>query len=271
MRWIIGDVHGMRAALERLLDAVGRVDSAARFYFVGDYVNRGPDARGVIELLLSLPNARFVRGNHDDIFDRVVNGESYADAAENDRMLAFQWFMDHGLDQTFVSYGVEYAQLAVCSRRGETARLEEIVRAVPEAHRRFVRGLPGVIEDEDLFVAHAKWDPFESDRMPNLTAHLDRDPLLRHRLLWGRYSDEEVEGAKGWRRTGFFGHTPVYAYAASQRTGELLMLPIAGPKMVLVDTGGALNKSGRLTAFCAEERTFIQVDHHAKLVEVGPA
>jgi hypothetical protein len=100
---------------------------------------------------------------------------------------------------------------------------------------------------------------------------LDQEPQLRHRLLWGRYSDEEVEGAKGWRRTGYFGHTPVYAYAASQRTGELLMLPIAGPKIVLVDTGGALNKSGRLTAFCAEERTFIQVDHHAKLIEVGPA
>ena len=71
MRWIIGDVHGMRAALERLLEAVGRVDPSARFYFVGDYVNRGPDARGVIDLLLSLTNARFVRGNHDDIFDRV--------------------------------------------------------------------------------------------------------------------------------------------------------------------------------------------------------
>ena len=38
-----------------------------------------------------------------------------------------------------------------------------------------------------------------------------------------------------------------------------------------VDTGAALNKGGRLTAFCAEERTFIQVDHYAKLIEVGPS
>ena len=260
----------MREALERLLEAVGRVDSSPRFYFVGDYVNRGPDAKGVLDLLTSLPNARFVRGNHDDIFDRVVNGQSYAEAAENNRMLAFQWFMDHGLDQTFVSYGSDYATLSTCVRRGELRRLEDVVAAVPESHRRFVRELPAVIEDDDLFVAHAKWDPFESDTLPNLAAHLERDAFARHRLLWGRYSDEEVEGAKGWRRTGFFGHTPVYAYAASQRTGELLMLPIAGPKMVLVDTGGALNKNGRLTAFCAEERTFIQVDHWAKLIEVGP-
>jgi len=269
MRWIIGDVHGMRAALERLLEAVGRVDPGARFYFVGDYVNRGPDARGVIELLLSLTNARFVRGNHDDIFDRVVNGASYADAADGDRMLAFQWFMDHGLDQTFVSYGVDYAMLAHCSRKGDLKRLMDVVAAVPEAHRRFVRELPATIEDPDLFVAHAKWDPYEPDTLPNLATPLMTNPGWRHKLLWGRYSDEEIEITKGWRRTGYFGHTPVYAYAASQRTGELLMLPIAGNRMVLVDTGAALNKGGRLTAFCAEEGTFIQVDHFAKLVEVG--
>jgi serine/threonine protein phosphatase 1 len=268
MRWIIGDVHGMREALERLLEAVGRVDSAARFYFAGDYVNRGPDAKGVIDLLLSLSNARFVRGNHDDIFDRVVNGASYANAADDDRVLAFQWFMDHGLDQTFVSYGVDYAALAVCARRGEMRRLEEVVAAVPESHRRFVRGLPPTIEDPDLFVAHAKWDPFEPDTLPNLATPLETNHLWRHKLLWGRYSDEEIGMTKGWRRTGYFGHTPVYAYAASQRTAELLMLPIAGNRMVLVDTGAALNKSGRLTAFCAEERTFIQVDHYAKLIEV---
>ncbi len=46
--------------------------------FVGAFVNRGPDSRGVIALLMSLPNARFVRGNHDDVFDQVLSGVSYA-------------------------------------------------------------------------------------------------------------------------------------------------------------------------------------------------
>ncbi|MEZ0265596.1 MAG: metallophosphoesterase, partial [Phycisphaerae bacterium] len=45
MRWIIGDVHGMLRPLETLLAEVRRVDSKARFYFVGDYVNRGPSSR----------------------------------------------------------------------------------------------------------------------------------------------------------------------------------------------------------------------------------
>src|SRR3954469_4436327 len=105
MRWVIGDVHGMLRALQGLLAAVRAVDPAAAFFFVGDYVNRGPDSRGVIDLLLTLTGARFVRGNHDDIFDQVLNSDFYADnAAKGDRMVAFQWFMDHGLDSTFMSY-----------------------------------------------------------------------------------------------------------------------------------------------------------------------
>ncbi|HEY7120655.1 MAG TPA: metallophosphoesterase [Tepidisphaeraceae bacterium] len=269
MRWIIGDVHGMRAALERLLEQVSRIDHQARFYFVGDYVNRGPDSRGVIDLLLSLSNARFVRGNHDDIFDLVVNGAAYAqNAANGDRMVAFQWFMEHGLDQTFASYGVEYACLASCARKAKFDKLLEITQAVPESHRRFVRELPPVIEEPDLFIAHAKWDPYEPDMLPNLAKPLDDNPLWRHKLLWGRYSEEEIGHAKGWRRTGYFGHTPVYAYAASQKTGELLMLPIAGTRIVLVDTGAALNKNGRLTAYNADQNVFVQVDHFANPVTV---
>src|SRR5690349_5902954 len=106
MRWIIGDVHGMLAPLERLLGEVARVDADARFYFVGDYVNRGPNSKGVVDRLLTMGNARFVRGNHDDIFDQVLNDQHYAsNAASGHRPTAFQWFMEYGLDQTFMSYG----------------------------------------------------------------------------------------------------------------------------------------------------------------------
>ena len=271
MRWIVGDIHGMRAPLERLLEEVGRIDSAARFYFVGDYVNRGPDSKGVIDLLLSLKEAKFVRGNHDDIFDQVLHARSYASNASNgDRMVAFQWFMEHGLDNTFTSYGVDYAMLEWCLNAPTSERIEKVTAAVPEAHRRFIRELPAVIEEEDLFIAHAKWDPYETDALPTVLKQLDGSAPLRHKLLWGRFSEEEIGYAKAWRRTGYFGHTPVYAYAASQKTGELMMLPIAGNKIVLLDTGVALSSAGRLTAFCADNQTFVQVDHYAQVIEVAP-
>ena len=113
MRWIIGDIHGMLEPLEALLEAVRKVDASPRWYFVGDYINRGPDAKGVIDLLLELPDAQFVRGNHDDIFDTVLHGESYAPhLVEGNPVSAFKWFMQHGLADTFMSYGVDYAELA---------------------------------------------------------------------------------------------------------------------------------------------------------------
>src|SRR5437868_265246 len=143
MRWIIGDIHGMLRPLTTLLDAVRRRDAQPQLLFVGDYVNRGPDSRGVIELLLSLSNARFVRGNHDDIFDQVLHGQAYAEnATRGDRLAAFQWFMKYGLDSTFISYGLDYAQLQRAAEDPTEQRLEAIVQHVPPRHGAFIRDLP---------------------------------------------------------------------------------------------------------------------------------
>lgn len=61
---IVGDVHGCREELERLLDHVG-LGSDDRLVMVGDLVVRGPDPAGVVELLMKL-GAQSVRGNHED-------------------------------------------------------------------------------------------------------------------------------------------------------------------------------------------------------------
>ena len=88
-------------------------------------------------------------------------------------------------------------------------------------------------------------------------------------------SSAPVEPAAGYSMKGVLSAASanqmaeLNAYAASQKTGEVLMLPIAGNKIVLLDTGVALNPNGRLTAFCADHHSFIQVDHYAKVVEVA--
>lgn len=62
---IVGDVHGQRAALERLLDEV-RFDRASdHLVLAGDLTNKGPDSAGVVALAMEL-GAHAVRGNHDD-------------------------------------------------------------------------------------------------------------------------------------------------------------------------------------------------------------
>jgi hypothetical protein len=61
---VVGDVHGCREELERLLDAVG-FSGSDRLCFVGDLVARGPDPIGVLAIARDA-GALVVRGNHED-------------------------------------------------------------------------------------------------------------------------------------------------------------------------------------------------------------
>lgn len=262
MRWIIGDIHGMLRPLEKLLAAVEAADPQRRLLFVGDFVNRGPDSRRVIDLLLSLRDARFVRGNHDDVFDHVLNHVSYCgEPGEDFREASFKWFMQHGLDKTFMSYGVNEGTLRNVLKRTSTAALDDLASQVPAAHRRFIRELPPAIDDGDLFVVHAKWDIRLPTDAPRVNPQLEANERLRYTLLWGRYRLDEIEAEKAWKQTGYFGHTPVDAYTDSAE-----LLPIATHRMVLLDTAAALVPHGRLTAFCHESGDFIQVDQSGRII-----
>ena len=260
---MIGDIHGMRLPLAALLDAVRLADRAARFFFVGDYVNRGTESSQTIDLLLSLgPDARFVRGNHDDVFDQVLHGRAYTgESSDAHRLAAFQWFMQHGLDQTFMSYGVDPQDLEQVLHRPTVGGLERLGEAVPQRHRQFIRDLPAVIEEPDLFVLHAKWDPdAPSDA---IAARAGSGERTRYTVLWGRFTSGEIERKKRWRHRGFFGHTPVFNYAEDDAVAHL---PIVRDDMVLLDTGAALSPAGRLTAVCAETGEYLQVDRRGFVV-----
>jgi serine/threonine protein phosphatase 1 len=263
VNWIIGDIHGMLTPLEALLEAIPRFDDDPRLYFVGDYVNRGPESKGVIERLLTLENAAFVRGNHDDVFDELLGGECYA---EQKGALTctdvFQWFMQHGLGNTLASYGADMAELIALNRYPDEKRLKGILALVPERHRQFIRSLPAVIEQEEFFVAHGKWDPDEFSE-PSLVAQL-KTTMARRKLLWGRYETDEIPRLKAWKRTGYFGHTPVDSYAALHKGSPFL--PIVANKIVLLDTASALRPEGRLTAFCHDIRSFIQAERDGRIV-----
>jgi serine/threonine protein phosphatase 1 len=262
MRWIIGDIHGMLRPLEALVRAVERIDSQRQLLFVGDYVNRGPDSNGVIELLLSLKNAHFVRGNHDDILDMVLHGSSYVThPSAPDPVSAFCWFMEHGLAETFTSYGIDYAELEFIRHRPTPDLIRRVGESVPARHRTFIRRLPPVIEHEDLFVAHGVWGADEPDT--SLAQALASGPMLRNELLWGRFGPE-IGRKKRWKRTGYFGHTPVQALPANLRNHD--PTPVRGPNMMMVDTGAAVSPDGRLTAVCAENGAVVQAERNGTLV-----
>ena len=70
MLYAIGDIHGESELLEELLASL-QIRDGDRLVFVGDYVDRGPDSKGVVETLLSLQEERdcvFLLGNHESMF-----------------------------------------------------------------------------------------------------------------------------------------------------------------------------------------------------------
>ncbi|OBT80729.1 hypothetical protein VF21_00514 [Pseudogymnoascus sp. 05NY08] len=62
---VIGDIHGMRSDLERLLAKLDFDSTRDHLVCAGDMISKGPDSIGVLDLLMQL-GASAVRGNHED-------------------------------------------------------------------------------------------------------------------------------------------------------------------------------------------------------------
>ena len=122
--YVVGDIHGCMEPLRTLMARVAP-GPADRLVFIGDYIDRGPDARGVVEYLLGLPGRpTFLLGNHDQmLLDALDTGDLSL------------WFANGG-EATLASYG------------GEVGR-------IPPTHRAFFRSLVPHAEIEGFVFVHA--------------------------------------------------------------------------------------------------------------------
>ena len=77
-RYAIGDIHGGSKTFRALLDTLN-LKHNDRLYLLGDYVDRGNDSKGVLDLILQLIDSGYdlrpVRGNHDDMMLRNFSGD----------------------------------------------------------------------------------------------------------------------------------------------------------------------------------------------------
>ncbi len=165
----IGDIHGHSAALAALVNRL-ELTPADTLVLLGDYVDRGPDSKGVIELILGLrPHCQLVplMGNHEEMMLQ----------ARTDRRARWMW-LDNGGDQALLSYGDE----------GNP-------RSIPESHYEFLAGLSRVFETETHFFVHANYSPnFKLSEQPAMTA------------LW--LPLDEPPGPHYSGKTAVVGHTP---------------------------------------------------------------
>lgn len=182
--YAIGDVHGRLDRMQAVEAAIAEdaadlgAGGAAQVIFIGDYVDRGPDSRGVIEALLpgrfaGLP-ARFLMGNHEDAMLRFLDDPEIGEA----------WLAYGGM-ATLASYGVKPEGSA---NQGRMERLSQgLAAALPEDHRRFLERLELSIQIGDYLFVHAGVRPTrkleEQLRDDMLTI---REPFLssRARLPW---------------------------------------------------------------------------------------
>ncbi|QEH32233.1 Serine/threonine-protein phosphatase 1 [Aquisphaera giovannonii] len=130
----IGDIHGCSRALEALIGAIAPTPEDL-VVVLGDYIDRGPDSRGVIEMLIDLGRrCRLVHlmGNHEEMLLDVRAGR-----------LPLRWWTMMGGDATLRSYGAG-----------------SDVGRIPTDHVRFIEESVDHFETDTHVFLHANYDPY---------------------------------------------------------------------------------------------------------------
>lgn len=174
--YVIGDIHGRPNLLDQLIQNVPWDIKNDKIVFLGDLIDRGPDAPGVVERVMEIaaasPNVVVLRGNHEQM---LLDCLDYGD---------IQWLIpENGGLATLKGYGIDLTAI------------EDVTDiTIPEEHIAFFRSLPFYHEDEQAIYVHAGLIP---DEHPS---HTDPDVLI-----WTR----DLDFFKGYDgKLCFFGHTP---------------------------------------------------------------
>lgn len=129
----IGDIHGCRTALETLLEAI-QPRAEDTVVTLGDYVDRGPDSKGVVSRLIELSEqCRLIclMGNHEEMMLSVMREGQPHD----------EW-LRHGGIETLDSYGFDGS-----------------LDFLPPRHNAFFDALIDGFETETHLFVHAAYDP----------------------------------------------------------------------------------------------------------------
>lgn len=175
-RWyVIGDIHGCHDLLNRLFGLIESDDerrgaAETRLLFLGDYIDRGPQSRNVVELMMKLDTGDqriiFLMGNHEETLMSVADGNRRAATL----------FHKMGGRETLLSYGVT----AQDYDSADAAGVVDLVRsAIPADHLRWLRNLPSFYAVGDYLFVHAGIRPGVAlrDQLPSDLRWIRKDFL----------------------------------------------------------------------------------------------
>ncbi len=211
--YVIGDIHGRLDLLDRMIAAIqrdaGEHGTDSLTVTVGDYIDRGPDSRGVIERLMVNPfPGRFValKGNHEAILENFL---------ADPHRVGDHWRQLGGL-ATLRSFGVSLSSFSGYDFERAAAQLRA---ALTPEHMKFLAGLRTSYSVGNYFMCHAGVRPGV--------------PLDRQReedLIWIR--EPFLLSNEDFGKIVLHGHTPARE-------------PEVRPNRINVDTGAFV--SGQLT------------------------
>lgn len=150
--YAVGDIHGRADLLFQLHDMIAadagpRPGVACYVVYLGDYVDRGPDVRAVLETLsagrLEGFTAMHLMGNHEEEMLAFLDGESDG----------YNW-LQFGGRSTLLSYGVRLDETFDIADRLVDAR-QRLRQALPPAHEAFLRNLKLSLSAGDYLFVHA--------------------------------------------------------------------------------------------------------------------
>ncbi len=169
----IGGVHGCPAALATLLGAIAPT-AEDTLVTLGDYIDRGPDSRGVLDLLLDLnQRCRLVPllGNHEEMLVAAVRSKS-----------DFRFWLSCGGVQMLRSYG--------------SSPTDHPSDVIPRRHWEFLAGCRNYFETDTHFVVHAGY-------VPDLPLSQQPGEVLRWQFVNPQKARPHYSG-----KVAIVGHTP---------------------------------------------------------------
>lgn len=174
--YVIGDIHGCYRALEELLGKISPDPNADTLVFLGDYIDRGPDSKQVVQKVIELMTESQGRviplmGNHEQMFLASLAGEKR------------EFFLKMGGDATLASYGIPPPYTG------------KIAHRIPVEHIHFFNELILFWEDKEYIYVHAGLEP---------GVHLSQQSPRW--CCWAR--DQFLKSDYDFGKKVIFGHTP---------------------------------------------------------------
>ncbi|MFC1826910.1 metallophosphoesterase family protein [Thermodesulfobacteriota bacterium] len=173
--FVIGDIHGCSDLLEELLEKITPLAKDDTVIFIGDYIDRGSDSRGVIDIVLKLRSEHTrvitLMGNHELMLLNAIKG--YAEKE----------FLAMGGDATLKSYDIP------------PGSFKDLTAMLPDTHLSFFRELLPYWADEDHIYVHAGLQP---------GVHLTQQSP--DWLFWSR--DAFIHSTYDFGKKVIYGHTP---------------------------------------------------------------